>query len=215
MAGSVYVLEGAWDKPVEAPQVLPYLHAYEQSHREVRVFHRTIRNQNDIAYYIGRIPKNSRAFVYVTCHAEPGLLDPSDRKNQVPVAGVREALQSAKEGSVSFLHFGCCEFVHPAEGSRRRLLSEIANSLPGSLWVSGYTREVDWLSSTLLDLALISEVYVPWRKKPTRVAVAGRRAREFIGAYEQLARSLGFSALSRIGNTGSLFPARLNSKPPS
>ena len=209
MRGSVYVLEGSWDKPFEAPQVLPYLHAYEQSHREVQVFHRTIRTQADVAYYISRIPKNSRAFVYVACHGQVGLLDPSDEENRMPVAAVRKALNAAKEKSVAFLHFGCCEFVQPAEGSRRRFLTDIANSLNGSLWVSGYTREVDWLSSTLLDLALISEVYVPWRKKPTYVVDARSRAAHFIRSYEQLARSLGFSALSRVGSAETLFPSRL------
>ncbi len=209
MSASVYVLEGAWEKPVEVPKVLPYLHAYEQSHREVKIFHRTIRNQADVAYYVSKIPKNSRSFVYVACHGQVGLLHPSDKKNQLPVAGVREALGAAKENSIAFLHFGCCEFVQPAEGSRRRFLSDLANSVVGGLWVSGYTREVDWLPSTLFDLALISEVYVPWRRKPNYLAAARKRAATFVESYEQLARSLGFSALYRVGKAITLFPPRV------
>ena len=209
MVASVYVLEGAWDKPVEAPQLLPYFSAYEQSHREVRVFHRTIRTHSDISYYLSKIPQRSRSFVYVACHGQVGLLDPSDKENQMPVAVIKEALKSAKEESVSFLHFGCCEFVQPAEGPRRQFLASLADSVDGGRWVSGYTKEVDWLPSTLLDLALISEVYVPWRKKPTHVAAAKKRAEKFVKRYEQLARVLGFSALSRIDTTDTLFPARL------
>lgn len=209
MGASVYVLEGAWDKPHEAPQILPYLAAYEQSHGEVRMYHRTFRNASDIEYYLRRIPTGARAFVYVACHGEVGRLDPSDAASRMPASEVQDVLKSAKRESVSFLHFGCCEFVQPAKGSRRAFLDALAKNIAGGLWVSGYTREVDWLASTLLDLALISEVYVPWFKKPSHVAAAHKRADAFMQRYSQLARALGFSALSGIKGTKVLFPARV------
>jgi hypothetical protein len=209
MPATVYVLEGTWKKPTEAPQILPYLQAYENSHREVRVWHRTIRTLSDVEYYIASIPKGSNAFVYFACHGQVGLLDPSDEDNQLNVESVRNALGKAKESAMAFVHFGCCEFVQQEEGSRRKFLDNLSSKADGNRWVSGYTRNVDWLSSTLLDLALISEVYVPWRRKPTHVATARRRAAEFVQSYEQLARSLGFSALSNLGGGAELIPARL------
>ena len=189
--------------------MLPYMHAYQASHREVSVFHRTIRTQEDLSYYLGKIPKGARSFVYIACHGEVGWLDPSDKANRIPMEGVCAALKTAKEESISFLHFGCCEFLQPTDATRRNYLSEFLSGINGGHWVSGYTRDIDWLSSTLLDLALISEVYVPWWKKPTHLAMARKRAEKFVASYEQLARSLGFSALARFGDAEYLIPQRL------
>jgi hypothetical protein len=79
-------------------------------------------------------------------------------------------------------------------------------------WVSGYTREVDWLSSTLLDLAIVANIYVPWRTSaPVKEQKDARK--EFVAGYEQLARSLGLSSLSALDGEEVLFPRRLRTYP--
>jgi hypothetical protein len=80
----------------------------------------------------------------------------------------------------------------------------------GAHWASGYTEDVDWLQSTLLDMALVADVFQPFidaRKKmgPKIKHNAGR----FIRDYAQVARSLGFSALYRGPRHSELFPPRL------
>jgi hypothetical protein len=208
MKPSVFVLEGLWDKPLEAPQVLPYLTAYEQTYRQVNVFHRTFRNQEDLAFYIGRIPRNQRSFVYIACHAEIGMLDPSDRDSRISAANVQKALAQAKDKSIGFLHFGCCEFVQAEDASRRQTLDSLMQA-SGARWVSGYAKTADWLSSMLIDLALISEVYAPWHRAPAKKASAHSSATNFLSNYEQLARAHGFSALSCLSKSPTLFPKRL------
>lgn len=207
MTAPLYIFEGAWDSPLEAPLVLPYLMAYAGSHREIKVYHRTIRNAADIAYYVSKIPKGNRSFLYIACHGEPGLLDPSDGRSKITLQAVVDSLSKAKEDSVSFLHFGCCEFIKADDRIDERI--ELLKSLSGateSVWTSGYTKDIDYLSSTLLDLALISEVYVPWRKNPRQKANAQKAALSFYSAYSQLASSLGFVALSSLREKNSLFP---------
>ena len=206
MTAPVYILEGAWDETLEASQILPYFLAYAGSHREVKVHHRTIRNAEDIAYYVARIPKGSQAFLYIACHGEPGLLDPSDGRSKVPLEAVVTGLESAKERSVSFLHFGCCEFLKTSQ--RRRTLARLAGAT-NSMWASGYTKDVDYLSSTLFDLALVSEVYVPWRAAPGKKKQAQKAARDFYAAYSQLAKSLGFSAITSLSGNEVLFPPKV------
>lgn len=211
MPANIYVFEGSWDRPNEAPQVLPFLSAYEQTFKNIKLNHRTIRNQADLAYYIGKIPKGNQSLVYIACHGDIGLLDPSDKKSQIHMHELQAALNSAKQDSIAFLHLGCCHFLQQEEGSRRNYLNELIGSMEGGRWVSGYTKEVDWLGSLLLDLAFISEVYVPWREAPTQKREAEKSAERFLKAYEQLVRSLGFSALSTIGRSDVLIPHRLSS----
>lgn len=207
----LYVLEGAWDKPHEAPQVLPYFAAYAQTYQEVDFNHRTFRCLEDIEYYIQRLPKSGRAFIYFACHGEAGKLIPGDGRKKIERTDINEALSKSKLDAIGFVHFGCCSFVHTSASERRKTLESIRASAKG-VWASGYTRDVDWLSSTLLDLALISEIYVPWRNAPTMKAAHAKRLKEFTSSYEQLARALGLSALSTIAGTGELFPRKVAGK---
>jgi hypothetical protein len=77
--------------------------------------------------------------------------------------------------------------------------------------VSGYTEAVDWLPSTLLDIAFLAQVYVPWHKAPTMRANAEKQARAFLTQYETLVRSMGFSAISGLRPEQALLPARIGS----
>ncbi len=58
------------------------------------------------------------------------------------------------------VHFGCCEMI--ATSARRQTHERVSHLATGGAgWVSGYATRVNWLQSTLLDIALVSEVFVP------------------------------------------------------
>lgn len=203
----VVLLEGTWWKSHEVPLILPYFHALAISHREIDLCHRTIRCVEDIDYYVGKISKNAGALLYFACHGEELHLKPAGERDKISQDELLAALSSAKEGAVSFVHFGCCEMIDPDD--RRKTHDGILDA-SGAKWSSGYTKEVDWLQSTLLDLALVAEVFIP-----QCASTDGRKTRpkalatDFISTYEQLARDLGFSAFSKVTGGAQLFPQRL------
>lgn len=206
----IVVLEGTWWSNHEVPLVLPYFQALDISHREIDVSHRTIRSVDDIAYYISRIPRNAGVMLYFACHGERLELKPTQDRERIETSILCDALQKAKRGAISFVHFGCCEMVEP--GDRRKSLSEYLEAT-GARLASGYTKQIDWLESMFLDLALITNVFVPFAQSPDgRVAQLKKRTSKFVQNYEQLARGLGFSALSTSSNgSASLFPQRMHS----
>ena len=213
MSINIYVYEGSWDKPSEAPQVLPYLQAYEQTFRDVRVHHRSIRNADDLGYYVSKIPKNDQAFVYVACHGNYDYLQPSSRAERIGMVALKDCLSKAKPNAIGFLHFGCCHFLTAQYESRRDRLTQLLSAASGSVFVSGYTTAVDWLPSTLLDLAFLAEVYVPWRKEPTKRALSQRQAQKFITSdYLVPVRTLGFSSISGLIRENPLLPERLSTQ---
>lgn len=209
MPAPCYVLEGTWWSTREVPLVLPYLNALAASHGRIALSHRTVRSGDDLRHWIRCIPANTRAFVYVACHGSDGELYPAGRRSRISRPALLEALGAARPGAVEFLHFGCCEMV--TVGDRRKSLEEMAEP-SGARWVSGYTQAADWLPSTLLDLALIAELFAPFHKDAKKLAPKLKnRARWFIKNYEQLARALGFSGLSRnLGGVNALLPERLH-----
>jgi hypothetical protein len=143
--------------------------------------------------------------VYFACHGEEGKLIPGDGRSKISLEDVNAKLEKTKPNAIGFIHFGCCAYLRTDPTTRRKTLEGIL-AATGADWASGYTRDVDWLSSTLLDIALISDIYVPWRKTPTKKAAHRQRLDEFSGRYEQLARSLGLSAISAISGENELFP---------
>jgi hypothetical protein len=203
----VVILEGTWWNHQEVPMLLPYFNALAVSHSEIDISHRTIRCVDDIEYYVSKIPKNAGALLYFACHGEHQKLFPVADKKGIDQVALVNALK-AKEGAVSFVHFSCCEIVEP---SKRRSHHKRILDATGARWVSGYTTEVDWLQSTFLDLALVAEVFVPdFQARDGRTAPLKRSGAQFVKNYEQLARSLGFSALSRVTKGELLFPERLH-----
>lgn len=203
----VIILEGSWWSNHEVPLVLPYFNALAISHCEIELSHRTIRNAEDIAYYVSRISKNAGAMLYFACHGSQLNLVPADARTSISQGELLEALGQAKEGAISFVHFGCCEMVAP--DNRRKTHQNLLDAC-GAKWASGYTKKIDWLQSMFLDLALVSELYVPDHKTSDgRTAPLKRQTDNFIRMYEQLARELGFSALAKVSAGNLLFPERL------
>jgi len=207
MAISCYILEGTWWSNREVPQVLPYFQALEITGNRINLSLRTFRSVDDIAYWISKISRGERAFVYFACHGDKQQLVPSDGRSPISNSHLLNALTAAKDGAIDFLHFGCCEMISP--GNRRESLESYLLASK-SKWVSGYSKSVDWLQSTLLDLALVAELAVPYHNDRKRGNVKlSFRGRKFLKNYEQLVRSLEFSGAYKNGNNKvELFPKR-------
>jgi len=204
---SCYIFEGTWWSNREVPQILPYFQALEISGNRIKLSHRTFRNADDISHWISRIPADERAFVYFACHGEKQQLVPVDGRSPIKNENLLDALATAKNDAIDFLHFGCCEMI--SENNRRKSLESYLLA-SNAKWVSGYAKTIDWLPSTLLDLALVAELAVPYyndsKKKKVKLSFRGRR---FLKYYEQLVRSLEFSGayMNGCGNI-ELFPKR-------
>lgn len=126
---------------------------------------------------------------------------------QIPLSHVADALKEAKAGAIAFVHFGSCEMV--THGRRRDSHLAIMEAC-GASWVSGYTKPVDWLPSTFLDLMLVASIFVPQHGETDgRSKRINHNANSFYEMYEQTVRHLGFSALS-VGSGGErLYPPAL------
>jgi hypothetical protein len=202
-----YIFEGTWWSPREVPLVLPFLQALQTVDGRLSLSHRTFRSADDLKYWIKRIPKNDRAFVYIACHASNGALYPVDSRSHIAWDELLAALKTAKPGAIEFLHFSVCNIV--AVGNRRNSLKALADASRAH-WVSGYIKDVDWLPSMLLDIAVVSELFLPfYHETSSRRPQLRARARRFLSTYEQLSRNLGFSGLARkLAGIDALFPER-------
>jgi len=203
-----YIFEGTWWANREIPQVLPYLQALHSSDGGLHLSHRTFRSADDLKFWFRRIPKAERAFVYIACHGSDESLYPVDGRLPISWKKLCEAFGAAKRGAIEFLHFSTCGIVDGRD--RRGSLQSLADA-SGARWVSGYVKDIDWLPSMLLDLALVGQLFLPfYHETRTRRPQLKARAEWFLRSYGQLARELGFSGLARnLAGVDALIPGRL------
>lgn len=204
MALTCYIFEGTWWNHKEVPQVLPYFQALASTDRRLKLSHRSIKDIDDIRFWISKIPKNEQAFVYFACHGVSQELYPFGNQSKITNEDLLSALGESKENAIDFLHFGCCQML-------RRVKKD--SSLEGyslssnAKWVSGYSKKVGWVQSTLLDLAIVSELAIPahYASKKSNIKLAYRAA-NFLKVYGGgFSESLGFAGVYRDSNNNKTF----------
>ena len=187
------VLEGKWWNKTEAPRVLPFMKAFEENAfdmqygtqylKAVRVDlgYTQIRTSADFASAIRAIPAKAGAFVYVACHGDGGKDDskgrrliPGDGRTPIAAGAIARAItENAKRDAIAFLHFGACEFVDG--GNPKSSLESLSASGKDPLGVR-LSKTIEWMKSTLFDLALIENAFVPYcRAKRPRIGRLARR----------------------------------------
>ena len=203
----IIILEGSWWDEHEVPQILPYFQAFAVTHDgAVEISHRTFRNIDDIAFYVSQIRKDEGVMLYFACHGDQGSMRPSSNTRITP-SELAQALSCAKPNAVAFVHFGSCEMV--IHGRRRESHLAIMEAC-GATWVSGYTKSVDWLPSTFLDLMLVESIFIPQHGETDgRAKRINPNAKTFYELYDETIRQLGFSALSMSSSGEKLYPPAL------
>jgi hypothetical protein len=186
-----YILEGTWWNYREVPQVLPYFQALAMTHPHLRVSHRSIRTASDIEFWVKKIRKGERAFLYFACHGYKLDLYPIGERHPIRNAELLEALGAAKPYSIDYIHFGCCQMIRRMR--KDESLTSYLNAT-GAIWASGYSKMVDWFQGTLLDLALISELAIPMHlDSKDRYVKPSYRGKRFTTDYNLQSKRLGFA----------------------
>lgn len=190
----IMILEGAWEKPTQQPQILPFFNALAAAQGDYLVMYRTFRNNDDIKYYVNKLEKNGEYLLYFSCHAKDLKLQPAGKANKIELNELLDALKGAKKKhAIKYIHFGCCEMV--SKNDCKKSLGEFMNA-SGAQWASGYTKDIDWIPSTLLDLAIIEEIlcYAHFGEGKHKLKIV-----EFLKTYGSLVKSIGFRALTNLG----------------
>ena len=98
---------------------------------------------------IGRMGRARKVkFIYVGAHGTNGSLHAPG--GQVTRARLRNILGTLGPSSIQGLFLGSCLFAQPSNASF--LLSPPKGASAPLKWLAGYTTEVDWIDSSVLDL---------------------------------------------------------------
>ena len=158
MKRGIYCLEiGEWfGSAKQTHSVEPILQLLNRCKKNPYI-HRDIATHEELVYYLQHWTQkrfSSHPILYLAFHGTPGCLllrRPSGREKSLPLDQVLEPLLGACKGR--FIHFGACSAVDVHGRTLNRYLRETH-----AIGLSGFNADVDWLDSTLFELALLDSL---------------------------------------------------------
>lgn len=193
MFKSILVLESTWDSgSLDQKSVWPFVSEFAKA-SDIQAFHKHFTNKKSFEHWIDCYNRENipgEKLLYIASHGEKGQIEGLNIK--IKKSTIKEILSDQK--NIKYLHFGTCFFA------KNDNFDELLNEIDHLKWIAGYTKEVDWIDSTLFDILV-------WRRMTTK------RDEENKGIHQHtlidqlvnedvsgLAGILGFSLKSRHGN---------------
>lgn len=147
---NIVCLESFWDHDLENRlSVLPILELVARRNG-IKFIHLTSNTPEEFIHNVGLIPRRGGySILYLAFHGKPGRIVMGDRT--MPLETLVDIIRNRLAGWI--IHFGCC-------GTLRVEDSRISNFISRTqvLMVSGYTRQIDWLSGTVIDLLFLDQI---------------------------------------------------------
>lgn len=181
----IFCLETEWElsksrKMRDKASMLPLLHFLEQSNGVEFVF-RNVASRTDLRYYINQLGyKTYKDFqiIYLAFHGRSKALEiPNDEKNPIPFSELVEISDGVFQDKI--VHFGSCRTLYTSD---ERILE--FKEQTGARLISGYTKKIDFIRSSILDIAYFSELL--------DIQNVGAIEKRMIKRYDKLMDDLGF-----------------------
>ena len=179
-ARKILALEGEWDKKLtHTESVAPALQFLQQVY-EIPYVHRRVPTKDAFLHYLDWGVKEGFRILYLGGHGEKeGLHMGSEESGTVTLADIETCLAGRLGYNDVVVHFGTCGLIQPGN----RAIQAFKGSTKARL-VSGYTQDIDFLDSMLLDMAWFSFLQGKGAFDATGDFVKGK--------YARLGKELGF-----------------------
>lgn len=152
----------------------------------VSVIYRTVATYDELRYYLSQMPKEMYSeydIIYLAFHGLKGKIQLHEAKDKNTIArfvSLEELGEMCDEGWLSDKHvlFGTCLTMAASEKRVRDFMDK-----SGAKFVAGYSKTVEFARSSILDIALITEILMP---KPKNKTLEERMASRYSGLMEEL-----------------------------
>lgn len=184
----IFCLETEWNlsktkKMRDKASMLPLLSFLEQSEGIEYIF-RNVASRMDLKYYLSQLKyKTYKDFqiVYLAFHgSSKAIYIPSDPNNPLSFSEFADISEGILQNKI--VHFGSCRTLNTSE----KTIQEFKD-ITGAKIVSGYTKSIDFVRSSILDIAYFSEL--------NRTINLGTIGNKMSKQYGDLISDLGFKIL--------------------
>ena len=148
-AKHIFALEGEWKRSLAQQDsvhaALQFLHQV----KGVQFVFRKVATSSDLEYYLDKATQKSYEkykIIYLCFHGKPGKIYLHGKRNHVTLDWLADSFKASFKDKI--VHFGSCSTLRLDEVELRKF-----KRVTGAACVSGYTTEVDFIDSTLMDIA--------------------------------------------------------------
>jgi len=145
MFKSILVLESSWDKDtVDSQSVWPFIREFANV-IGLHAHHQTFSDKNSFEHWINlynheKLPKDK--LLYIAAHGSKNQIN--GLSSSINRESVFTILKRSK--NLKFIHFGSCNFGNDEN------LGLVLKNAKHIKWAAGYSKSVDWIDSTLIDI---------------------------------------------------------------
>lgn len=153
----IFCLETDWTGVAKAPSVFSLLGLLRSSPLRIPSIHRHVATPDSFHHYLRKWTlrlHDDYPILYLALHGVEGEIQFGDLRrsdNHVTLDELEEELAGKCKGRV--LHFSSCRTLVVSEQRIQKFLKAT-----GAIAVSGYRRDIDWIRSAIVDLALLSSM---------------------------------------------------------
>ena len=149
---NILALEGEWDDSIkDTKSVAPALQFLQQV-RLIDFVHRRVPTKEAFLHYLNWGVEERFRIFYLAGHGSPNSLQVGDEiTGQVTLDEITSALDGRLGYNNVVVHLGGCELLQASKKSLRSMKAATKARL-----ISGYTKQVDFLDSMLLEMAWFS-----------------------------------------------------------
>lgn len=148
----VFCLEGNWDDDLrDRSSVLPTLEMLDARH-QCSYIHRDVATVEELEHYLAERAKkryDHYSIVFLAFHGDRGRIHLG--RESLSLEDLTELMKGRCDGTL--VYFGSCATSWVAPGRLEEFRCQV-----GALYVAGYTREVDWVTSAAFEFILLQAV---------------------------------------------------------
>jgi hypothetical protein len=158
-AAALLVLEGPWWTPEQKPKrpsVLPFFEGMENYRGDFNIYYSNFYEKNGFIRALRddlTHTREGRLFLYVAAHGYQRMFGGLASKRGMQLSTLlRELKNAANYSNIEGVVLGSCTVGSNVE--------EFMNTIKSSkiVWMFGYTCEIDWMTSTLIDLSVFEQM---------------------------------------------------------
>ena len=182
---NIFCLETEWDlskakRMRDKASMLPLLNFLEDSIWVEYIF-RKVASRSDLNYYLSQLKYKTYkdySIVYLAFHGSSKSIEiPAEVKNPLSFEELADISMGALEDRI--VHFGSCRTLHTSD----QIIQNFKDKT-GARLVSGYSRSIPFVRSSILDIAYFSEL-----NQTVKVGTIENKMRKY---YGELMDEMGF-----------------------
>ena len=171
----ILALEGEWENNPKYKIGIGSILKFIEEVTEVDYHHRRVATESDFFFYLKKGSYKSFSIIYFAFHGERNKIILGNNKHQLTLDEIAEGASGVLKDKI--VHFGSCSTLKIKKQDLIKF-----KKVTGAKIVSGYTKDIGFVDSSIFDIAYFTLLF----KYERKAHVDSRMQKDYPGLYKRL-----------------------------